>query len=332
MRAICSFSGGLDSILAIKLIKDQGIEVEAVHFNNGFGGCGENKKRENTIQYKAEKLGVKLTVIDVGEDLIRMIKDPRYGFGRNMNPCIDCHLFFFTRCGEYMRESGASFIITGEVVGERPMSQNKESIDLIERESGLEGLIVRPLSAKCLKPTIPEEKGWIDREKLLRINGRSRKPQIALAKEYGIDYYPDPAGGCQLTEPNFARRVRDIRDNDPDFDMDDVRLLNFGRHFRFSPEAKLAVGRNERENKNLGKYSRKEDIRFYPLGVNGPTAIGHGPFDDDMMEKAVRIIARYCDTEKDEQVRVRYRRVTEGVKGIIEAVPMDEKEIEACRI
>lgn len=332
MKAVCSFSGGLDSILAIKLMQDQGIEVEAVHFDNGFGGCGEIKTGKSSIKERAEKLGVKLTTIDVGEDLIKIIKDPKHGFGKNMNPCMDCHLLFFRKCGEYMKKRGASFVITGEVLGERPMSQRRDAINAIEKESGLKGLIVRPLSGKLMPETIPEEKGWIDRRKLLDIRGRSRKKQMELAEKYGIDYYPNPAGGCQLTYAGFSRKVKDLIDNKPDFDMNDIKFLNFGRHFRLSENAKLAVGRDEKENKLLMEFSRKEDTYFNAPEVPGPIGIARGKLSRKDIDTAARIIARYSDTEEAERLKVVFGGSQKKLLNEVEVLPAGERELKTLRI
>ena len=332
MKAICSFSGGLDSILAIRLMKEQGIEVEAVHFNNGFGGCGEIKTGKSSIKERAEKLGVKLTVMDVGEELIKIIKDPKHGFGKNMNPCIDCHLFFFKKCGEYMKKVGASFVITGEVLGERPMSQRRGAINLIERESGLKGLIVRPLSGKHMPVTIPEKEGWIDRKKLLDIKGRSRKKQLELAAKYGIDFYPNPGGGCQLTYSGFSRKVKDLVDNKPDFNMDDVRLLNFGRHFRLSKDAKLAVGKDEKDNNWLIEFSKKGDTYFDAPEVPGPIGVARGKLRKEDIDIVAKIIAWYSDAEEGEKLKVTFGKNPEELDSHTEVLQAKKEELEKLRI
>ena len=311
MKAICSFSGGLDSILSIRIMQEQGIEVEAVHFNSGFGGCGELKDGKTPIQYRADRLGVKLTVIDAWDDLIRILKDPQYGFGKNMNPCIDCHLFFFKRCGEYMKETGASFIVTGEVVGERPMSQRKWAIEQIDRNSGLEGLILRPLSAKLMKPTIPEERGWVDRENLYAISGRSRRPQMDLAAKFGIDFYPNAAGGCLLTEKEFSRKVRDLMEHKEEFNLEDVEFLKIGRHFRLSPHAKLILGRDEKENEILKKRVSGETW-FITIDIPGPVAVVRGPLDKEDEELALQIISAYSNIIPGEEMEVYRRTGPEG--------------------
>ncbi|MGB6371043.1 MAG: tRNA 4-thiouridine(8) synthase ThiI, partial [Atribacterota bacterium] len=203
IKAVALFSGGLDSILAVKLIQEQGIEVRGVNFKTPFFVLDKT--------FAAIKnLDINLEIIDITEELLKILKKPKYGFGKNMNPCIDCHALMFKKAGEYMNKIGASFILSGEVLGERPMSQNRNSLSIIERESGFEGKILRPLSALLLMETIPEKGGLVDRNKLLDISGRSRKRQMKLADEMGIKDYPSPAGGCKLTEPAFSKRLRDL--------------------------------------------------------------------------------------------------------------------------
>ena len=306
MKAICSFSGGLDSILAVRIIQEQGIEVEAVHFNNGFGGCGERKGGQTPVEYRAKKLGVKLSVIDVGAELIGILRSPSFGFGKNMNPCMDCHLLFFRKCGEYMEKAGASFIVTGEVLGERPMSQRRWAIDQIDENSGLEGLILRPLCAKLMKPTIPEEKGWVDREKLYAISGRSRRPQMDLAAKFGIDFYPNAAGGCLLTEKEFSRKLKDLMEHKEGFNIEDVDFLKIGRHFRLSPHAKLILGRDEKENEALTKKVSGETW-FITVEVPGPVAVVRGPLSKEDEELALHIISSYSNILPGEDMEV-YRR------------------------
>lgn len=206
MKAIALLSGGLDSTMAIKVLLNQGIEVEAINFTTLFCRCTAKGSSCLASQKAAQMLGIGLRVFNVSSEFLEVVRHPKYGYGRNVNPCLDCRILMFKKARDYMTQNGASFIVTGEVVGERPMSQRKEAMGIIERESGLQGLIVRPLSAKVLPVSMPEKKGWVNREKLLAITGRSRKPQMRLASEYGIVDYPCPAGGCLLTDPGFAAR------------------------------------------------------------------------------------------------------------------------------
>lgn len=303
MKAVCSFSGGLDSMLAAKIMVEEGIEVEALYFKTGFGGCGEI---ENAlpVRQRAESLGVKMTVVDVSAELLKIISAPQYGFGKNMNPCMDCHALFFRKCYEYMEKLGASFIVTGEVVGERPMSQRKWAMMEIDRFTGLEGLILRPLSARIMPPTIPEKKGWVNRENLFAISGRSRKPQRLLAQRFGIKSYPNAAGGCLLTEKDFSRKLKDIMEHRSVLTERDIALLRTGRHFRLSPEAKLVIGRDERENERLLKLAARDDIRFATVDVPGPVGVLTGGASERDQQTAASVISSYSDAEHPEEVLV----------------------------
>lgn len=328
-KAIALFSGGLDSILATKLMLEQGIEVEAVYFLTVFSACASSDGVSAETKAAADNLKIPLQIFETSKELLEILKNPRHGYGKNMNPCIDCRIFIFKKADEYMKKRGASFLITGEVLGERPMSQRKDAMYLIEKESGMKGLIVRPLSAKLLEPSVPEKEGLIDREKLLAIQGRSRKPQIQLAGEFGIHEYPTPAGGCLLTDPGFAGRVRDLLKHKPDITINDVQLLKVGRHFRLNPKAKLIVGRNDEENKKLSSLSKENDFHFYPLDTTGPTGIGRGTFDEDSILKAKRIVARYSDGEPNQPLKITCK---EKNTGHPEVLPMGEEELNALRV
>lgn len=226
-----------------------------------------------------------------------------------------------------MKATGASFIVTGEVLGERPMSQRRDAMRIIERDSCLNGLILRPLSARLLEPTIPEKEGIIDRDKLLSIQGRSRRPQIQLAEKFNINDYPCPSGGCLLTYERFADKMRDLIKYKKGFTVSDVKLLKTGRHFRISPEAKLIVGRNQQENQKLLALAEDGDICFSPVEAAGPTAIGRGEFIGSAVSIACSIIARYCDRKEDERLRIEYKTVPENKIDIIEASPMPEESV-----
>ena len=222
MKAVMLLSGGLDSLLAARVLLDQGIELEALNFVTAFCNCTPKSRCCSSAASAVQQLGISLKVINSTQDFLKVVRNPAHGYGSNLNPCIDCRILMFRKAADYMRETGASFIVTGEVLGERPMSQRREAMNLIEKEAGLEGLIVRPLSAELLDPSMPEKEGWIDRKKLLAIRGRSRKPQIALAASYGLKDYPCPAGGCLLTDPIFAARMRDLMQHKPAFTVPDV--------------------------------------------------------------------------------------------------------------
>lgn len=332
IKAISLLSGGLDSILATKLVMQQGVSVEALNFVTAFCTCTAKGKSCLASKSAADNLGVPLKVFEVSAEYFEIIKNPKHGYGRNINPCLDCRIFIFRKAAEYMRATGASFIVTGEVLGERPMSQRKDAMRIIEKESGLAGLIVRPLSAKLMPPSAPEKDGLVDREKFLAIKGRSRKPQIKLADDLGINDYPCPAGGCLLTDPGFAARMRDLMKHEKNFTQNDVQLLKIGRHFRVSENAKFIVGRNEKENDRLCALTRKEDHILQPASVKGPTGLGRGSFTDDELRLAAGIIARYSDASIEEIVTVLLGRGGPGTGKQIEAEPAREKKLDEIRI
>lgn len=331
-KAIALLSGGLDSIVATRLILEQGIEVEALNFVTVFCNCTNKGKSCLAGKAAADTLGIKLTVMEVSQEYFAIVKNPKYGYGRNLNPCLDCRIFMFTKAARYMRESGASFIVTGEVLGERPMSQRKDAMRIIERDSGLEGMIVRPLCAGLMEPTIAESQGLVDREKFLSISGRSRKPQIQLAKEFSIRDYPCPAGGCLLTDSEFSNKMRDLMKHTPDLNVRDVQFLKCGRQFRFSPQAKLTVGRNEQENNRLHSLACGSDIVFETVAVAGPLGIGRGEFDQEKILLSSRIIARYSDTAVGEAVRISYKAKENSPAAYIDVLALPENELHELRV
>lgn len=332
IKAIALMSGGLDSILAAKIIMMQGVQVEGVNFSSVFHS---SKSDGIPIESTAEMLGIPIKVFDISEELFNIVKNPKHGYGSGMNPCIDCHAFMFKRAGAYMKESGASFLITGEVLGERPMSQRKPALDIVEKESGMSGLILRPLSAKLLEPSIPEEKGWVSREKLLSIEGRSRKPQIELAKELGITKYPTPAGGCLLTDKSFADRLKDIMQSKSDAVIQDIRLLRAGRHFRLAGDARLAVGRDRKDNDELLKLAQPGDIFFYPVKRKGPIALGRRIRAKGDIIKASAIVARYSDKDpvsNENEIEIACKDFDERKSTHIKVLPMAGESLEGLRI
>jgi tRNA-specific 2-thiouridylase len=288
LRALVLLSGGLDSILAARLLLEQGIEVTGVSFESPFFTA-------ERARAAAESLGIDFVAIDIGEDVLRLIERPKYGFGRNMNPCIDCHALMVSRAAQLMEDLGASFVATGEVVGQRPKSQMRYGLEAVERESQLKGLLLRPLSAKLLAPTVPEQEGWVDRERLLGLHGRTRKPQMELARRFGIEDYESPAGGCLLTDENFARAIRDLKAHEG-LTTDGVRLLSIGRQFRLSESSKLAVGRNHTENEKLFTLDPPGALFVKVLGCKGPVGVitGRPTQEDELL--AAGIVARYADT------------------------------------
>ena len=297
MKAIALFSGGLDSMLAIKVIQEQGIEVIAVNFNIGFGSTEDRREH---MQKVADEVGAELVIADVRERYVKdVLFSPKYGYGSAFNPCIDCHGHMFKWAKEYMDKYGASFVISGEVLNERPMSQRKEAMIQVEKISELEGLVLRPLSAKFMKPTIPEEKGWVDREKLLDIQGRSRKRQYELIDKYGIDYFESPGGGCLLTDKFVATKINDFIKYDT-FTKDDIDVIKYGRHFRISPTAKLVVGRHQEDNEKIKTIiNKKFDTVFMPEGMTGPVSLLSKSATPEDRETAAKIILTYGRTEPD---------------------------------
>lgn len=265
VRGLSLMSGGLDSQLAIKVLERAGAEVEAVCFATVFFDCAQAEKT-------AEALGVKLHKIDFTNELLRLIENPPHGFGGAMNPCIDCHATMIKKAGELMERLGFDFVATGEVQGQRPMSQNKQALGVVEKSSGLRGRLIRPLSAKLLEPTIPEIEGKIDREKLLDLSGRGRERQIALALEFGIKEYPSPAGGCKLTEEGFGRKLKDLLDNEGLGNRELVEMLLIARRFRLPMKSGVILGRDRNDNAKLKNASHLGTV-LAPVNVPGPTAL-----------------------------------------------------------
>lgn len=319
MRAIALFSGGLDSMLAIKVIQEQGIEVIALNFNIGFGSTDDRREH---MQKVADEVGAKLIIADVRERYVNeVLFSPKYGYGSAFNPCIDCHGNMFKWAKEYMDKYDAGFVISGEVLNERPMSQRKDAMNQVEKLSGLEGLVLRPLSAKFMKPSIPEEKGWVDREKLLDIQGRSRKRQYELIEKYGIDYFESPGGGCLLTDKFVATKIRDFIEYDKHFTKEDIDVIKYGRHFRVGPTAKLVVGRHQEDNEKIKTIvNDKFDTVFMPEGITGPVSLLSKRASAEEREIAARIILTYGRTTPDTTYTV-----TIG-EHAVEAAPYPTKE------
>ena len=310
--ALALLSGGLDSTLAIKVVMDQGVKVEAINFISPFCTCSPKGNGCHISKKVAQNLGISLHIENISRAYLSIIKSPLYGYGKNLNPCIDCRIFMFTKAGEIMKRKGASFIITGEVLGERPMSQRRDAMNIIERDTGLKGLILRPLSAKLLPPTIPEKEGLIDRNKLLTIQGRSRKPQLGLAKQWNIYEYACPAGGCLLTDPIFARKLKDLMNEKKNFNLNDIHLLKIGRHFRLSENSKAIVGRNEHENKKLMTFGEEGDWVIQKSGLTGPITLVRGNVNDKTKQLAASITATYGQGRKLDSVRMKSRKIPEN--------------------
>ncbi|MGI6412100.1 MAG: tRNA 4-thiouridine(8) synthase ThiI [Syntrophomonadaceae bacterium] len=301
MKAISLFSGGLDSQLAVCLIKEQGIEVAGVNFCTPFFGASKA-----TIK-AADDLNIKLHIIDIGSDYLKkVLLNPVYGYGKNLNPCIDCHAFMLNQAGNLMKELNASFLITGEVLGQRPMSQNRSALMAVDKLSGYRGLILRPLSAKLLPETIPEAKGWINRDQLLDISGRDRSRQIDLAEKYNLRDYPSPAGGCLLTENRIAIRIKNMLKLKPDSSIDELKIVRLGRHFNFNGNL-LIVGRNHSENEQLLKAGLPGDYWLKVVDYPGPIGLlrWYTAINDQDLNYAASIVARYSDAKNQELVTVK---------------------------
>ena len=329
-KAIVLFSGGLDSILATKLMLEQGVEVLAMNFFIEFAVCG-GKGLEGAAEKAAKQLKIPLEVVDITAEYLDVFKSPRYGYGANVNPCIDCKIFMLKKARERMTEAGASFLVTGEVLGERPMSQRKDALNIIEKQAGVKGILLRPLTAKLLEPTIPEKEGVIDREKLLDISGRSRKPQMALAEQFGIKEYPNPAGGCLLTDPGFARRVKDLMKHD-ELTIENLILLATGRHFRLSDNAKLAVGRDEDENETLQSLAKPGDIIFKMRDHQGPLSVLRGAADPALIELAASVVAYHTKFRNENALRVDYWPSGATDRTTVSVKPTAATEVEKLRL
>lgn len=327
IKCIVMFSGGLDSTIAVHLMKSMGFDVLALHFVLPF--YSEVGNSHDEIKEKAMRLSVPLRIEEEGEDYMAMFKDPHFGYGKNMNPCIDCRIHRLRKAAVIMEREGVSFIATGEVLGQRPMSQHKNSLNAIEKRSGLRGLLLRPLSAKLLNPTIPEEKGWVRRESLLAWWGRGRKDQIAYAKQHGLEITM-PAGGCLLTHADTGKRFADLQKYIPEFSLSDFKLIAYGRHFRLNPSARLIVARNDNENMALEKLVQTKDHFFIMTDVLGPLGILRGTCSTDDIQKACGIVARYSKARMQPQVNVTVTH--KETTSILNVKPAADADCIACRV
>ena len=338
IKAVSLVSGGLDSMLASKMMLEQGIHVEAINFFTGFCVEGhthairrtdKDKQKRNNALWVADQLGIKMHIIDVIEEYKDVLLNPKYGYGANMNPCLDCKIFMVRKAKEWALENGFDFIITGEVVGQRPMSQRKATMPIVQKQSGVNDLLLRPLSAKNLPETKPEREGWVDREKLLGISGRGRKEQMAMAKKYGYVDYATPAGGCCfLTDKNYSDKLVDLwkARNTREYEFDDIMLLKVGRHIRFKPEFKLIIGREEGENNYLDGY-RNQFTSAYCLSHNGPSILIDGDLKPEDEEYTARVLARFTQGRDDEKVTM-VLKYLDGTSKEITVKPMAIDEIQ----
>ena len=297
VKAFSLFSGGLDSMLAVKLIQDQGIVVEGLTFTTPFFDARK-------AQEAAAQIRMPLKIEDLTTEHLLMMKAPRYGFGKHMNPCIDCHTLMLHKAGRIMEAEGADFVFTGEVLGQRPMSQTRQSLHIVAKNSGYAEYVLRPLSARLLPESKPEREGKVDRQKLLAIQGRSRKTQMEMARAYGIRHYPPPAGGCLLTDPMFSLRLKDLLQRQPDPARRDIELLKYGRHFRIEGAVKIIVGRNEKDNLALQSLIGEDDAVLKMMEIPGPLVLIPGGGSEEEIQEAARLCVLYSDAPQDGEAAV----------------------------
>lgn len=323
-KGIGLLSGGLDSILAARVLKDQEIELVGIIFKTPFFGPKPGVDL-------SKMAGIPVRVIDFAEQHIEMLKNPVYGYGSQMNPCIDCHALMLREAGRIMEREGADFLFTGEVLGQRPMSQRRDSMRSVEKLAGYPGRILRPLCAKLLPPTVVELEGLVDRERLLDINGRSRKRQVALAEHYGIVHYPQPGGGCMLTKEGFARRLRELFARYPQAGPREVELLKWGRHFALPGGSICIIGRNESDNSRLAEFAGPEDIVLRVADYPSPTGVLiASPSADRDLQLAAAIVISYSDCPREAPVAVSWRRGE--TSGALSEPPTDRLEYKSLLI
>lgn len=337
-KAVALISGGLDSMLAARTVMEQGVHVEGINFFTGFCVEGhthairkkdKEKPKRNNALWVAEQLGIKLHIIDVSEEYKDVVINPKHGYGANLNPCLDCKGFMVKKAQQWIEENGFDFIVTGEVIGQRPMSQRRDTMPVIARESGAGDRLLRPLCAQSLKETLPEQEGWVKREQLHRITGRSRKPQFELAAKFGIEEWAQPAGGCCfLTDAAYSSKLSDLWQarGKRDYELDDIMLLKVGRHLRPRPHFKLIVGREEGENNFLNGY-RKQFIHIKTVSHAGPLVLIDGEdLDAQDLELAARIAARFSQGKGEPEVELELT-TQDGVSRSIKVVPMDPDDM-----
>jgi len=318
MRALALFSGGLDSMISVKLITDQGIDVTAIHIDMGFGS---SRDKSELLKKRAQMVGADFEIVNIREQFVKEILfDPKYGYGKNFNPCIDCHGNMFRVAKGLLPKYNASFIITGEVIGQRPMSQRAEAIRNVTKLAGDEegGIILRPMSAKLMTPTIPEKEGWVDREKLLGIEGRNREVQLSLAEEWGFEEYESPGGGCLLTEHSFEQKIKDVIAHET-FTVADIDVLKSGRHLRLPEGAKLVIGRNQEDNEHLMKTENPKYIFAKANDIAGPVSLISKDATAADKALAAKLILTYTKTPAESEGSV-----TIGDE-VITATPFENK-------
>lgn len=329
-KALALFSGGLDSTLAILTVMRQGVDVTAITFLTHFGCDISDRSSCSKNPFKAaEQFGFPVKLCHLADKFLEIVKNPKYGHGKNMNPCIDCRILMLKEAKELMNMIDADFIITGEVLGQRPMSQRRETFPVIDWEAGIEGYVLRPLTALNLKPTVSEQRGLVKRELLYGFKGRSRKPQMALASEFGLKDYPSPAGGCLLTDPIYSYRLKELLDHSPDPSIKDINLLKVGRHFRVSPYCKVIVGRDERENNVIESIAEEGDYLLRVVGYGSPVTIITGDVTGSEIKRAASLTVRYSDAKKLTGVKVRITKVVGQSSGLTIAESPSEFEFYA---
>jgi len=331
-KVVVLLSGGLDSSLACVLLRKQDIDVHAIIYMTHFGChiAGDKSSCSHDPFPLAEKFGFRVKMCHLGEQYVEMVKDPEFGHGKNMNPCVDCRIMMLREAKYVMDQLGADAIATGEVLGQRPMSQMRDRLNLVEKQTGLRGRLLRPLSAKLLKPTIPELEGKIDREQLEGISGRSRKRQMELADELGLTDYPNATSGCLLTDPNYSRRLKDLFTHNPEAGFEEINLLKYGRHFRFNDQAKIIVGRHSNDNDNIEHLKSKADIQFEARDTGSPITILQGYPSREAIEFAARLTARYCDDKYAAEVPITITYSDREEVSVVE--PAVEEEIVSIRL
>ncbi len=330
-RAVALLSGGLDSLLAVLIMLRQGIRVNALRFSTPFDTLNADQEAlAEQFNALAEKWGFDIVIHRLGREMLKIVKNPKHGYGKNMNPCIDCRILMLQEARQVMDAIGADFLVTGEVLGQRPMSQRKDMLYHIDKEAGTPDIVLRPLSAQLLRTTLPERQGIVDREKLYAFSGRSRKPQIALAREFRLHDYPPPAGGCLLTEPNFVHRMKDLLAHDPNPALRDIKLLRTGRHFRYSPACKIIVGRNQAENEIIESLAERTDCLLWVENVASPLTLITGEMTDESLLRAAGICARYSDVQQRGEVLV--KGVKSGEVFAMRTLPERDEMIDAMRI
>lgn len=335
-KALSLISGGLDSLLATKVVQEQGVHVEGINFFTGFCVEGHThairkkdraRPKRNNALWVAEQLGIKLHIVDIVDDYKQVVFNPQYGYGANLNPCLDCKIFMIEKAREWIEAHEFDFVITGEVVGQRPKSQRKDTMPLVQRDSGIGDRLLRPLCARRLPATLPEREGWVDREQLHDFTGRSRKPQMALARHYGFVDYAQPAGGCCfLTDESYSVKLQDLWNarGDRQYDLDDIMLLKVGRHIRPAPHFKVIVAREEGEGKFMQGY-RKQYPSLTMTSHPGPFALIDGAATHDDVELGARIVGRYSKGRDAEQITIDYRDTGGDIRQLaVRPLPADD--------